>query len=149
MKLLFVFTYNISLKTWGDQGILERELKLYKDLVENYGFEITLLTYGDKSDELYLKKHSLDKTFKLVPIFSIVNKSKFKIINFFKSVLVTYKIKDLIKAELIKTNQLNGSWVAIILKIIWNAKLIIRTGYSPLIFAKFEKRYSYNFKEKI
>ena len=54
MKILYFFTYDYSLKTWENSGTLERELSIYKDLINNHGYEVTLVTYGDSSDLKYL-----------------------------------------------------------------------------------------------
>ena len=50
MRVLVVFTYGYSLKTWNESGTLERELSIYTELQKNYGIEFTFLTYGDNSD---------------------------------------------------------------------------------------------------
>jgi len=141
MKILLVFTFNTSLKTWHEQGILNRELKVYRDLVDNFGYRITLLTYGNKSDVDILKKYKLENCFKILPIYSNTNKSNFKIINIFKSIKYTLKIyRKNNYFDIVKTNQLYGSWVAIFYKLLTKNKLIIRTGYNPVAFAKFENK---------
>ena len=141
MKILLVFTFNTSLKIWHEQGILIRELKVYKDLVNKFGYKITLLTYGDKSDINILEKNKLENYFEVLPIYSKINKSNFKIINIFKSITYTLKIyRNNYYFDIVKTNQLYGSWVAIFYKILAKSKLIIRTGYNPIIFAKFENK---------
>ena len=70
MKILLVFTFNTSLKIWHEQGILNRELKVYRDLVDNFGYKITLLTYGNKSDINILKEYELEDYFEILPIYS-------------------------------------------------------------------------------
>ena len=141
MKILLVFTFNTSLKIWHEQGILNRELKVYRDLVDNFGYKITLLTYGNKSDINILKEYELEDYFEILPIYSNTNKSKFKIINIFKSIKYTLKIyRNNNYFDIVKTNQLYGSWVAIFYKLLTKNKLIIRTGYNSVAFAKFENK---------
>ena len=141
MKILLVFTFNTSLKIWHEQGILNRELKVYRDLVDNFGYKITLLTYGNKSDVNILKEYELEDYFEILPIYSNTNKSNFKIINIFKSIKYTLKIyRNNNYFDIVKTNQLYGSWVAIFYKLLTKNKLIIRTGYNPVAFAKFENK---------
>ncbi len=141
MKILLVFTFNTSLKIWHEQGILNRELKVYRDLVDNFGYKIALLTYGNKSDINILKEYELEDYFEILPIYSNTNKSKFKIINIFKSIKYTLKIyRNNNYFDIVKTNQLYGSWVAIFYKLLTKNKLIIRTGYNSVAFAKFENK---------
>ena len=45
--------------------------------------------------------------------------------------------------DLIKTNQLKGSWSAIILKILTGKPLIVRTGYDLYSFSKYEKNHCF------
>ena len=141
MKILLVFTFNTSLKIWHEQGILNRELKVYRDLVDNFGYKIALLTYGNKSDINILKEYELEDYFEILPIYSNTNKSNFKIINIFKSIKYTLKIyRNNNYFDIVKTNQLYGSWVAIFYKLLTKNKLIIRTGYNSVAFAKFENK---------
>ena len=69
MKILYFFTYDYSLKTWENSGTLERELSIYKDLISNHGYEVTLVTYGDSSDLKYLDSLS---EFKVLPLYTII-----------------------------------------------------------------------------
>ena len=139
MKILLVFTFNTSLKIWHEQGILTRELKVYKDLVDELNYEVSLLTYGNNDDINILEEYNLDNYFETIPIFSILKKSKSKIVNIFKSIYFAYYLlKNNYIYDVVKTNQLYGSWLAILFKILAKNKLIIRTGYNPLVFAKHE-----------
>lgn len=141
MKILLVFTFNTSLKIWHEQGILNRELKVYRDLVDNFGYKITLLTYGNKSDINILEEYKLEKYFEILPIYSNTKKSNFKIINIFMSISYTLKIyRNNNYFDIVKTNQLYGAWVAIFYKLLTKNKLIIRTGYNPIVFARFENK---------
>jgi Flp pilus assembly protein TadD len=40
--------------------------------------------------------------------------------------------------DLVKTNQLNGVWIAVILKKVLSVPLYVRTGFSPYLFAKYQ-----------
>ena len=70
-----------------------------------------------------------------------MNESKFSVVNFFKSFWIPFILrKHHMHPDLIKTNQLNGSWVAIIAKYLLNSKLIIRTGYDHIFIFKKTKK---------
>lgn len=132
MHVLLFFTYEISLKDWSVSGLLDREVKLYKKLSE-YGFKFTFITYGDIEDEDIVIDNSRISVF---PIYKYMKKSNNKIFRFFKSFTIPFIIKKNVKDfDIIKTNQLHGSWITIILKIITKKPLFVRTGYDHLSFA--------------
>jgi len=123
MDLLLTFSLNISLKVWDNIGILDREIQLYQRLSEE-GFDITFLTYGTKSDLDY--SNLLDKI-RVIPIKLFLKKKK---MGFFTTLLFPILNYNLFKnTKIIKTNQMYGSWITWILKILFRKKLIIRCGY--------------------
>ena len=79
MHIILFFTYGISLKDWDESGILNREIELYKSLSKNRNTKFTFVTYGDKED---LKYSYLLDDLNIIPIYSLIDKSKYKIINF-------------------------------------------------------------------
>ena len=134
MHVVIFFTYDYSLKIWSDSGILNRELIYYKELLsKNTDLEITFVTYGDNSD--------LDHTINLdrvniIPIYSIINKNKFKIINYIKSFSIPFLLKKRIKdVDVIKQYQLQGAWVSIVYKYLIKRPLVVRTGYDMYSFS--------------
>tara|TARA_B100000579_G_C22839192_1_gene860497 strand:+ start:20 stop:1132 length:1113 start_codon:yes stop_codon:yes gene_type:complete len=134
MHIVLLFTFDYSLETWANSGHLQRELRFYNLLVDN-GFKVTFITYGDNADLNILKNSKID----VFPIYSSTNKSKYKIFNLLKSFYFPFLIKRniFLKAgnTIIKQNQLLGSWVAIILKLITKSKLYMRTGYDMYLFS--------------
>jgi glycosyltransferase involved in cell wall biosynthesis len=141
MRIILIFTYDISLKNWHETGIYEREMLLYQKLEEKYNISFTFLTYGDKSDEDYFLGFSNSR---VLPVYAFIKKSRFKKVNLIKSIFIPFRLsKKLSESDLIKTNQLNGSWVAIILKNILNIPLIVRTGYNIYEFKKLEGKSIY------
>lgn len=80
MNLYFFFTYNTSLKDWKLNGSLDRELNYYNKFKKK-GAKIHFVTYGDENDYKVLNKNN----FKVIPIFSIIKKTKNKYLNFIKS----------------------------------------------------------------
>ncbi len=139
MHVVIFFTYDYSLNIWSDSGVLDRELIYYKKLLnKNSDLEITFVTYGDNSD----LDHSvnLDRV-NIIPIYSIINKNKSKIINYIKSFSIPFKLKKRIKnVDLIKQYQLQGAWVSILYKYLIKRPLIVRTGYDMYSFSIKEKK---------
>ncbi len=139
MNIYLFFTYGTSLSDWENTGLLNREIKLYQDIAKKNNYKITFITYGDEQDNKIINKLSnLD----CIPIYKYIKKSEFKLINFLKSFYIPFVIKKLlISPDIIKTNQLNGSWVAIISKYLLHSKLIIRTGYDHFQFLIKQKKF--------
>lgn len=135
MHLLYFFTYGYSLKTWKDAGILSREIKPYLELIE-LGYSVTFITFGDSEDLKILTDQSKINVF---PIYKNTKKTNFKFYEYLKSFLIPFKIKKKIPYfDVIKQNQLQGSWIAMILKLISGKPLYIRTGYDVFLFSKHE-----------
>ena len=138
MHVVFLFTYGYSLKTWYETGTLEKEIELYKKLITNHNFKITMVTYGDESDYKYL--HLLDDI-EIIPIYKYIKYSKNPLIRYFKSFFIPFFIKKKIQdVDLIKQNQLIGSWISIIYKLLIKKPLIVRTGYDMLFFSQNEEK---------
>ncbi|OGZ18353.1 MAG: hypothetical protein A2V72_01100 [Candidatus Nealsonbacteria bacterium RBG_13_37_56] len=110
MNLGLFFTNNVSLKIWEKTGNLDREIKPYKRLL-SYFEKIYFFTYG--KDELKLEG------IEVLPA------------NIFN--------KELKNIDVFKTNQLNGSWKAVIAKNLYGKKLVVRQGYQWSIFARNKK----------
>jgi len=128
VNMLLVFTFGVSLKRWKDIGSLDREIRPYIWLSQN-GYNITLLTYGGIEDKEYLPKNS---GITVISVFTFYKKSKFSFINLIKSLAIPFYMKAYdVSYDLIKTNQVWGGWVAVLLKYKYAALLIVRLGYEP------------------
>ena len=140
MKILYVFTYGYSLESWGYSGFIQKELKYFQKLHEELNCEFTLLTYGDNSDLNIIDKDKYPYI-NVVPIYSIMDMRKSSISNYILSLSVPFYIKKYTgDFDLIKQNQLLGSWVSILLKWLNRKPLIIRTGYDMLLFSIAENK---------
>jgi len=128
MKVLLLSTYGVSLKLWEKLGLIDREISLYKHLIDK-GVEFKLLTYGDNSD---LEYNHLLNNISILPIKKYI-KSRSIILSIFKSFLLPIKLKGVFKEiDIIKTNQVDGWWISLLAKILYKKKIIIRAGYGWL-----------------
>ncbi|MHA1285425.1 MAG: glycosyltransferase family 4 protein [Promethearchaeota archaeon] len=128
MKVLVTFTYGISLKRWKKEGYYSREVFFYEKLA-NKNIEFYFLTYGNDSDKIFQPNL---KKIKIIPVQNYIrsNNKYFSLLkSFFLPFLLRKQLKDI---NIVKTNQLYGSWVAILLKLFYRKKLIIRGGYEWL-----------------
>lgn len=135
LKLIVILTFGSSLQDWVNNGLFSREILLYEEL-EKKGIETQLISFS-KNDENYLLKN-----YKSISSYSFYEKNKkykSSILNFIYSFFIAFKIRnDLCEFDLIKTNQLMGSWIGVILKFLSNKPLYIRTGYDIYTFSIFE-----------
>tara|TARA_Y100000590_G_scaffold463088_1_gene628923 strand:+ start:470 stop:1597 length:1128 start_codon:yes stop_codon:yes gene_type:complete len=156
-KNLFVFfSYGISLNIWDKKKIFTRETNYYKLLSKN--FNITFLTYGDKSDLKFSKKL---KSIKILPLFKYIKKNIFtKYLVFLIGPIILRS--ELSKADLIKTHQITGGLMGLICSVFFRKKLVVRAGWEPTynskkwdigtlktIFLTINSFLSYQFSDKI
>ncbi len=138
MNVTLLFTYGVRLKDWEDTGIIDREIELYKQICKKHSINYTFLTFGDSEDLIY---ENLLENIEIFPIYSKYKYHKYSLVRFLYSFYIAYDLKNNInKFDLIKTNQMMGSWIAIILKIRSRKKLFIRTGYNIFYFAIKDKK---------
>lgn len=138
MNIALFFTYDVSLDDWGNQKIIEREIELYKQISKKYDIKFKFFTFGNETDLNYQKDLS---PIEIVPIYQSTKKFQSKGLNFLNSLLIPFKFKkELSEIDILKTNQLMGSWIPILIKIIYGKKLIVRTGYNILEFSIKERR---------
>ena len=142
MTVIILFTYGISLVNWQDTGLLNRELKIYERLASKYNLTFKLLTFGDESD---LDISIPTEMIQIVPIYAFIKKSNSKTVNYIKSLFIGFRFKKLSieKYSIIKTNQLWGAWIGIILKLATKSKLLVRTGYDLLTFKTLQEKAPY------
>ncbi len=126
-NMVLFFTYGVSLEIWKKKGMLDRELKLYKKLGKKFN-KIYFITYGAHDDTFQkdLEKYNIEVLYK-----------KYKLPHFLYSLLIPWVYKKELKAcHFFKTNQMLGSWTAVIAQKLLHKKLIVRTGYSLSIFSR-------------
>jgi glycosyltransferase involved in cell wall biosynthesis len=138
MKVLVLFTYEISLKIWDNSGLFDRETKLYKEISKNSDVTYTFLTFGDKKDIEY--RNNL-VNIEIIPIYDYINKSSLRVVNIIKSFFVPLLLKKVfVESDILKSNQLNGSWILLIAKLLYKKPIYIRTGFNLYEFAQKNKK---------
>ena len=118
--LALFFTAGVSLKTWHDMGMIDREVAVYNKL-SKYFKQIYFFTYGGSQDLRF--KEYLAENITIIPTRCTSN---FLLYSF----LLPFIHRKVLKSvDIIKTNQMLGSWSAVIAKLLYRNKLVIRTGY--------------------
>lgn len=122
---MLLFTYRNSIEIWQRSGLLSREIALYQKLqINNHKF--SFVTFGNNEDLKYKKQL---KNINIIPVSNLL-KSRNKKIRFLRSLLIPLILKGQFKnVDIIKTNQLRGSWIACVAKLLYRKKIIIRGGY--------------------
>jgi len=118
-KLVLFFTRGVSLKVWDAIGMLDREVEIYKRLLP-YLEGVSFLTYGDESE--------YDLTTKLGNIKVLPNRWGLSARGFSMLAPLLYW-KEMKAATFLKTNQIEGSWTAVIAKLLFRKRMIARCGY--------------------
>jgi glycosyltransferase involved in cell wall biosynthesis len=145
MNLALFFTRAVSLKTWVDTGLFEREKQIYEAHLEAGNFQtVYWLTYGSEDKQI---AHTLKEQGKLHPsificpmprIFNIPKLGSW----FYSFFLPLVHHKALQKSHYLKTNQMDGSWSAVLAKWFYKKPLVVRTGYTLSQLENQLKRYS-------
>ncbi len=127
-NLALFFTAGISLKIWHDTGMIDREAAIYNKLSNHFKY-IYIFTYGDNCD-LECKSYLADNI--------IIVPKKYVSNSLIYSIVLPFIHRAILKdVEILKTNQMWGSWSAILTKLIYRKKLLVRTGY--LLSISFEE----------
>ena len=127
--LALFFTAGVSLKTWHDIGMIDREVAVYNEL-SKYFKHLYFFTYGDNDDLKF--QHYLTENITIVP-----SRYTFNLL-LYSFMLPFIHCKILKNIDIFKTNQMLGSWSAVIAKILYRKKLVARTGYTWSIFHSVE-----------
>lgn len=120
MNLALFFTYGTSLVDWNNNGSLDREINIYRKLAPHFT-TIYFLTYG-YDDAQYADK--FPKNIVILP-----RKMRVPLVVYSVMIPFLYQ-KQLRSCNWLKTNQMLGSWSAVIAKWLFRKKLLLRTGYT-------------------
>lgn len=129
--LALFFSHGISLKNWEDIGHLDREIKFYNCVASNFK-QVCFFTYGGNEDLKYQ-----NEAFCKVKIFP----RPLKIPSWLYGLLMPliYR-KELKAADILKTNQMSASISAVLAKLLFRKKLLVRCGYEWLNVLQKEKK---------
>jgi len=119
VKLVLFFTRGVSLSTWDQIGMFDREVALYRRLQE-CGVQVSFLTYGDASDLQY--------SLRLPGIRILCNRWGLPP-RCYERWLAWLHAPYLIQGDVFKTNQINGAELAQRAARFWRKPLIARGGY--------------------
>ena len=87
MKITLFFTYGVSLETWVKSGLLQREIKIYLELMKKYGIEVQFLTYGNSSDRNWEGELG---GIKLLPVYERISHPSSKLLALFQTLIIPW-----------------------------------------------------------
>lgn len=131
MTLSLFFTRGVSLEQWLKQGLFEREKLIYEEHLKQGNLDkVYWFTYGSEDRKLANRLKSENRLHKNIEVFEMpkvfnITKISSYLYSFFLPFI--YR-KELQKSNILKTNQTDGSWTAVISKKIYGKKLLYRTG---------------------
>lgn len=134
------FTWDVSLKIWADKGLLSREVLYYQRMAER-GVKIIFVTWGDQDDLQIARTHDLHENIEVIPVYTLLKPSGFKLLRFLQSFQAAFRLAPFVRrADVLKTNQMWGSWVAVVSKILSGKPLILRSGFELYRFSVLERQ---------
>jgi glycosyltransferase involved in cell wall biosynthesis len=139
VKLALFFSHGMSLEVWENQGLFDREVGYYRQLMRELG-PVLFVTYDKHSLEWYRRLLRID------PIFAVGNGwgLHYSLFGIFAAVLHR---KELQRYDVFKTNQLSGAWTASIAARLLGKPLIVRGGFVPSLFAILNRENSVRLKK--
>jgi len=119
LHLALFFTGGMSLKTWNDTGLFDREVLPYR-LLQSYGIKVTFVTYGDTRDLVYSDK---------LPGIKILCNQWGLPPHVYRRWLPVLHAPHLVHATILKTHQVPGADRALWSARLFNKKIVARCGY--------------------
>ncbi|MBN1392855.1 MAG: glycosyltransferase family 4 protein [Sedimentisphaerales bacterium] len=137
MKLALFFTRGVSLESWLSTGLFDREKQLYEEHLRGGHFEkIYWLTYGSNDAEIAGELKAAGRLHPDIAVFPMARCFPGKLGCLLYSFLMPlFRRRWLKSADVFKTNQMEGSWSAVIAKWLYRKPLVVRTGYTASLFA--------------
>jgi glycosyltransferase involved in cell wall biosynthesis len=127
MHVALFFTRGVSLRTWDEVGMFEREVALYRRLYE-WGVDVTFVTHGDGKDLSYSDR---------IPGIKILCNRHGLSSKAYRMLLPFIHFRDLRRASYFKTNQTDGGELALRAARVVGRPLIARCGY---MLSEFQSR---------
>jgi glycosyltransferase involved in cell wall biosynthesis len=120
-NLVLFFTNGVSLKTWSDMGLLDREVSLYQSLRQHMQ-NITFVTYGDAKDLCYANR--LEGIRIICNRWGLSQQWYVYLLSFLYPLLWH-------RPSILKSNQIPGAEIALKVAKNFGMKFIARCGYLP------------------
>jgi len=136
MKLGLVFTLGMSAEQWHKQGLLSREMALYERLLNDRFLEkVTWFTYGSNENKIRSLVHPHIKIVSMPPYF-VGRMGRF----LYSFLMPFIRGKFFQELDVIKSNQMRGSWTALIAARRFKKIFYLRTGFTWSLLVPFHSQ---------
>ena len=119
MHLVLFMTRGMSLTAWQENGSLERELALYAELAK-HGCKTAIISWGDRRDKAIAARY---------PWLAVYVNRWHLPQQRYEKLMPLLHAWPLIQADVIKSNQINGSDCALRCAQLWKKPFVARCGY--------------------
>jgi glycosyltransferase involved in cell wall biosynthesis len=138
MQLALFFTRGVSLKLWLDTGLFDREKQLYEEhLCRGHLRKVYWLTYGADDAAVASELRAADRLHPDIVVLPMPHLFSGKwgclLYSFLMPLLHRRWLKS---ADIFKTNQMDGSWTAVLAKWLYRKPLIVKTGFTLSLLRK-------------
>jgi glycosyltransferase involved in cell wall biosynthesis len=144
-NLCLFFTRGVSLKSWLESGLFEREKQIYEAHLNSGVLKsVVWLTYGSE-DFLIANRLKMQGQLHVdIAVIQMPRVFNFLLGSWIYSLLLPFIHARVIKkCDIYKTNQMDGSWTAVLAKFLYRKPLLLRTGYTQSIFLKKKNKNSF------
>jgi glycosyltransferase involved in cell wall biosynthesis len=136
-RLVVFFTFDVSLHTWFEKGLLQREIHIYRSLAAQ-GWTVTFLTYGDERD---LAIAPAIAPIRVCALHARGWRPRSAVLRLLMSPIMLWRCRrELRRASVVKTNQTWGGWNAALASTVFGVPLLARSGYELYAFTLREGR---------
>jgi len=141
MILTLFFTRGISLEKWVRSGLFMREKAVYESLIRDKTLDkVYWITYGAADRPLSENLKSDGRLSEAVTVLQKPGLFKGKIGDIVYSLLIPFIHGGVLRGSgLLKCNQIDGSWAALISKYLFRKPFILRCGFLLSMFRKAQK----------
>ena len=126
VRVALFFTWDVSLALWQEKGLLQREVRFYRELARR-GVDVTFLTWGGAEEEALAAEMP---EINVVPLYKYLPRPKNKALRGLLSLAAPWAAREALRrTDIIKTNQMWGGWCAVIAKLMFGKRMVSRCGY--------------------
>lgn len=127
LRIAVFLTWDVSLAMWREKGILERELRTYRELAKR-GVETVFISWGGAEDEQAAAV--LGPGLRVVSVYKFMRRPRRAVPRFFYSLLAPWVLRrELREVDILKTHQMWGGWVPALARLTSGKKLVVRNGF--------------------
>lgn len=139
--LVLFFTRGVSLKTWLQRGMFDREKSLYEEhLRMGHVSNVLWMTYGADDADIARQLHAEGRLHHAIQVVGLPQWLEGKVGNLVHSLVMPMLFyRTLQKGSVFKTNQMDGAWTAVMANALFGRPLIVRTGFTLSLFEAHEQ----------